>query len=110
MDDQKCELGIDCEPGDPRPGHFFPKLLKGTGLAVADFDPPSKLFGAWSWTLKPSAEKRALFIAKRPVFERRILRWLDQKVIRGALIVPRLSELQVITGGAKKPAHGRSTQ
>src|SRR5262245_4514074 len=68
---EKFSIGIDCGPDQQRPSSFFPKILRGSGLLVTDFLPPEKLFGAWTWHLKPSSNKQAIFLVRRSLFEER---------------------------------------
>jgi hypothetical protein len=83
-----CVIGIDCPPGEPRPGEVLPKVLARSGLRVADFDRPTKLMGAWIWTLKDDPTKRAIFLVKRALFRDRLVTLLEQRLIRGAMIAP----------------------
>jgi hypothetical protein len=86
--DNSCEIGIDCPPGDPRPGDLFPKVLRGTGLRKSDFEDPLMLMGAWLWILKASSEKQAIFLVKRSILKRRLMRLLNRGIIRGAVLEP----------------------
>ena len=86
--DLRCEIGIDCPPGEPRPGALFPKVLRGSGLRVSDFEILFKCYGAWLWALKPSAEKQAIFISKRLLFRRRLVDLVQKKVSRGVVLKP----------------------
>lgn len=45
-------IELDCPPGAPRPDVYLPEVLAGTGLTVADFEEPSKVFGNWKYRLK----------------------------------------------------------
>lgn len=83
-----CELGIDCPPGDPRPGDLLPRVLRGTGLRVSDFDLENKLFGAWTWRLKTSKSKDALFLASRGLLIKRLERLVKRGTVRGAIVRP----------------------
>jgi hypothetical protein len=87
-----CEIGIDCPPGEPRPGALFPKVLSKSGLRVSDFEITGKLYGAWTWKLKPSTEKRVIFLGKRRLFYRRLASLVAQNVIRGAILNPELAD------------------
>lgn len=92
----ECIIGIDCPPGEPRPNVFLPRVLRGTGLRVSDFEAPNTLFGAWTWRLKPDPKKTAMFIAKRPVFMRRLAKLVENQRIRGVLVEP--TDLHLISG------------
>jgi len=86
--DERCTIGIDCAPGDPRPDSYFPKVLKGTGLRVCDFKEPDTFFGAWEWHLLDAAEKRTIFLVNRSLFHRRLAGLVRKGAIRGALLEP----------------------
>jgi hypothetical protein len=61
---EKYKLIIDCPPGDPRPDHYLPRALEGTGLVEEDFEKVSTLFGAWTWKVKK--EKEELYAKAKP--------------------------------------------
>ena len=41
------DIGIDCYPGDPRPGAFIDEVIDG--IFELPEKRPSMLFGAWVW-------------------------------------------------------------
>lgn len=95
-DELRCEIGIDCPPGDPRPGDLLSGVLEGSGLAPADFEEPSTLFGAWTWQLKRSPEREELFISRKPLFQTRLEVLLAAGTIRGGLINPPGPHLRIV--------------
>lgn len=46
------------------------------------------LMSAWLWILKASNEKQAIFLVKRSILSRRLVRLLDRGIIRGAVLRP----------------------
>jgi hypothetical protein len=71
---------IDCPPGTPRPDDLFPDVIKGTGLAVEDFDLVSKVFGNFTWELK--AQKNDLYKKAKNTIGERIKALYSQGKIR----------------------------
>lgn len=95
-DESRCELGIDCPPGDPRPGDLLPGVLEGSGLEPSDFEEPLRLYGAWTWQLRRSPDKEALFISRKPLFHARLEALLAAGTIRGGLVNPPGPHLRIV--------------
>jgi len=75
------QIGIDCPPGDPRPGDLIDDVIAGTGLPRREA--ASKMFGAWTWDYSDIAAdewKRA-----RPILNARLTALCRKKIVRGVL-------------------------
>ena len=110
---QRCAIGIDCPPGQPRPCEVFLRVLHGTGLHASDFELQFKIFGAWLWHLKFDAEKQRLFLINRPLFNRRLQKLVETGLICGAVIKPEgpiliVDNERTKLGYAADAAYGRS--
>jgi hypothetical protein len=93
---ERCAIGIDCPPGNPRPGALFPSVLRGSSLRVADFQKPQKLLGAWTWYLKENPQKEAIFLTKRSLFDKRLAKLVETKKARGVLLTPDVTALRLV--------------
>ncbi len=73
-------IGIDCPPGEPRPGDLLPNVITGTGLK--NKRPAVKWFGAWQWEYRISEKK---WKSIEPIIVSRLRDLYSEKVIRGAI-------------------------
>lgn len=76
----KLKLGIDCEPGTPRPELYARTVF--TKLETAYIEPYSKLFGAWEWLIPCTKEQ---WEATLPWLKPHLQELYEQGRIRGAM-------------------------
>ena len=74
-------IGLDCPPGDPRPGDLIEGVIQGLGLEMKD--PKSKLCGAWTWDYSEVPDERWLEI--QPVLKKRIAALYRKRIIRAGI-------------------------
>ncbi len=79
-------IGIDCPPGNPRPGDFIAQVIEGTGLP--ERATVSRVFGAWVWDYSDVEDIEAVWEQHSAAMFDRLKALNESGLIRGAEMVP----------------------
>ena len=82
----KYTIGIDCPPGNPRPGDLIDQVNKNTGLPSRNTI--SRLFGAWIWDYSDIENIEMIWQQHSFTINNRLKKLYESGLIRGSLITP----------------------